>query len=153
MLSDLLIPEAIIPLVRATSKKRLLQELATHISVVYNLEQADIFFALQEREILGATGMGDGVAIPHARLKNLTEVKGLFLKIEKPINFNSIDSQHVDLIFALIAPDKPGTDHLKALARVSRLLRKQDICSKLRSTTNRAALFSILTSNNDTKAA
>ena len=130
MLSDLLIPEAIIPLVRATSKKRLLQELATHISVVYNLEQADIFFALQEREILGATGMGDGVAIPHARLKNLTEVKGLFLKIEKPINFNPIDSQHVDLIFALIAPDKPGTDHLKALARVSRLLRKQDICSK-----------------------
>ena len=153
MLSDLIKPEAVIPLINATSKKHLLQELASNISIVYDIKQSDVFSALQEREILGATGMGYGVAIPHAKLKSITDVRGLFLKLEKPIDFESIDHQHVDLVFALIAPQDSTTNHLKALAKVSRLLRRTDICTKLRSTTNRAAIFSILTNNDEIQAA
>jgi PTS system nitrogen regulatory IIA component len=112
-----------------------------------------IVTALQDREQLGPTGMGNGIAIPHARIDNISSIKGMFIRLEKPINFDSIDKQKVDLIFSIIAPIDSGVDHLKALAKVSRLLRDQNICSKLRSTADITALHSILTQDWDIKAA
>jgi PTS system nitrogen regulatory IIA component len=112
-----------------------------------------IVTALQDREQLGPTGMGNGIAIPHARIDSISSIKGMFIRLEKPINFDSIDKQKVDLIFSILAPIDSGVDHLKALAKVSRLLRDQNICSKLRSTTDITALYSILTQDWDIKAA
>jgi PTS system nitrogen regulatory IIA component len=112
-----------------------------------------IVTALQDREQLGPTGMGNGIAIPHARIDNISSIKGMFIRLEKPINFDSMDKQKVDLIFSILAPIDSGVDHLKALAKVSRLLRDQNICSKLRSTADITALHSILTQDWDIKAA
>jgi PTS system nitrogen regulatory IIA component len=112
-----------------------------------------IVTALQDREQLGPTGMGNGIAIPHARIGNISSIKGMFIRLEKPINFDSMDKQKVDLIFSILAPIDSGVDHLKALAKVSRLLRDQNICSKLRSTADITALHSILTQDWDIKAA
>jgi PTS system nitrogen regulatory IIA component len=112
-----------------------------------------IVTALQDREQLGPTGMGNGIAIPHARIDNISSIKGMFIRLEKPINFDSMDKQKVDLIFSILAPIDSGVDHLKALAKVSRLLRDQNICSKLRSTADITALYSILTQDWDIKAA
>jgi PTS system nitrogen regulatory IIA component len=112
-----------------------------------------IVTALQDREQLGPTGMGNGIAIPHARIDNISSIKGMFIRIEKPINFDSMDKQKVDLIFSILAPVDSGVEHLKALAKVSRLLRDQNICSKLRSTADITALHSILTQDWDIKAA
>jgi len=112
-----------------------------------------IVTALQDREQLGPTGMGKGIAIPHARIDNISSIKGMFIRLEKPINFDSLDKKKVDLIFSILAPIDSGVDHLKALAKVSRLLRDQNICSKLRSTADITALYSILTQDWDIKAA
>ena len=112
-----------------------------------------IITALQDREQLGPTGMGNGIAIPHARIDNSSSIRGMFIRLEKPINFDSMDKQNVDLIFSILAPIDSGVDHLKALAKVSRLLRDQKICSKLRSTADTTALYSILTQDWDIKAA
>ena len=123
------------------------------ISNVYGLNQSEVFLALQERENLGPTGMGHGVAIPHARINSIKSVQGLFAKLVKPIDFGAIDSQNVDLVFVLIAPYESGTSHLKALAKVSRLLRCRSTCEKLRSTLDKSALFSILTTETEIQAA
>ena len=98
-----------------------------------------------ERERLGTTGVGNGIAIPHGKLANLDKLYGLFARLEKPIDFQSIDEQPVDLIFLLLAPESAGADHLKALARVSRLLRDQTVCEKLRGTDQSEALYALLT--------
>ena len=153
VLSDILIPEAVVPLIRTASKKRLLQELSVNISTVYNLNHSEVFSALQERENLGPTGMGHGVAIPHARISSIKSVRGLFARLVKPIDFGSMDSQNVDLVFVLIAPYESGANHLKALSKVSRLLRNKSTCDKLRSTVDKSALFSILTTETEIKAA
>lgn len=106
-----------------------------------------------ERETLGPTGVGRGVGIPHARFSGLSEVKGLFVRLEKPVDFEFIDRQPVDLVFALLAPESAGAEHLKALARVSRTLRSEAVCTKLRSTFEPAALYAILTEDKAIQAA
>lgn len=135
------------------SKKRLFQEISVKLEEIYGLNRDCVLGALQEREKLGPTGMGQGVAIPHARVEGIKDIKGLFIKLDKPIDFESIDKQPVDLIFAIVAPKNDGVDHLKALAKVSRVLRDADIRTKLRSTEDISALYSIITQDLNVKAA
>ena len=136
-----------------SSKKRLFQEISNVLALECGLSIETIFNALKDREQLGPTGMGNGIAIPHAKVDGITKILGMFTRLEKPVEFESIDRKKVDLIFTILAPPNSGVDHLKALAKVSRLLRDQNICSKLRSTEDISALFSILIQDWDTKAA
>ena len=152
-LSDILSADAIRSNVRISGKKRLLQDLSELAASVYALDATAVYEGLQARESLGPTGVGRGVAIPHARLSGLTEVIAVFEKLEKPIDFESVDRKPVDLVFALLAPEEAGVEHLKALARVSRTLRDDSICAKLRSTNDPAALFAILTDHQSSQAA
>jgi PTS system nitrogen regulatory IIA component len=153
LISEFITQNLVLSLNNVSSKKRLFQEIASNLAVNCSLNAETILTALQDREQLGPTGMGNGIAIPHARIDEVSMIKGLFIRLDKPINFDSMDKQKVDIIFAILAPIDSGVDHLKALAKVSRLLRDQDICSKLRSTEDIMALFSILTQDLDIKAA
>ena len=144
-LSDLLCPEAVKIVGSASSKKRLFQDIGALAEGCHNLDPATVVEALMDREALGPTGVGHGVALPHARLDGLDQVQGLFLRLEKPVDFNAVDRQPVDLIFALLAPAEAGVEHLKALALVSRTMRDAGVCTKLRSNEDPATLHTILT--------
>lgn len=152
-IADLISPTAVVPNLRATSKKQALQELARKAAELTDLHERAIFDVLLERERLGTTGVGNGIAIPHGKLPTLSKLYGVFARLEKPIHFDSIDEQPVDLIFLLLAPESAGADHLKALARVSRLLRDKTVCEKLRGTTSPEALFALLTESPASRAA
>ena len=152
-LSKFLLPEAIVADAKAGSKKRVLQDAAALAAEVYHLPEAKLLSALQARELLGPTGMGNGVAIPHARLPEIEHVSGVFMHLENPVDFSAVDRQPVDLVFVLFAPENAVTNHLKSLARVSRTLRDEAICQKLRSTRDPAAIYSILTENERSVAA
>ena len=128
-----------------SSKKRLFQELGDVAAAVYGLKASDVAAALQERESLGPTGVGQGIALPHARLDGLDGVVGLFMRLEKPLDFDSVDRQPVDLIFALLAPQDAGVEHLKALALVSRTMRDGAMCAELRANSDAATLHTLLT--------
>jgi len=142
---DLLAPEAVIASLKAQNKKQLLQELAEHAAKLTGLPERRIFETLIERERLGSTGMGQGIAIPHGRLGGLARIVGLFARLETPVAYDAVDNQPVDLVFMLLAPDGAGADHLKALARVSRLLRNQSTCEKLRAASQPEVLYALLT--------
>jgi len=150
---DLLTAKSVVANLRATSKKQAIQDLAKRAAEITGLHERAIFDVLMEREKLGTTGVGNGIAIPHGKLPNLDRLYGLFARLENPIDFQSIDEQPVDLIFLLLAPETAGADHLKALARVSRLLRDQAACEKLRGTEGAEALFALLTESASTQAA
>ncbi len=152
-IADLITPSSVIPNLRATSKKQALQELAKRAAELTGLHERAVFDVLLERERLGTTGVGNGIAIPHGKLANLDRLHGLFARLERPIAFDSIDEQPVDLIFLLLAPESAGADHLKALARVSRLLRDKGICEKLRGTDSADALYALLTESPASRAA
>lgn len=137
----------------STSKKRLFHDIGDLANMTYGLDAAEVIAALLEREALGPTGVGKGVALPHARLPQLTAVHGLFLKLDQPLEFKAVDRKPVDLVFALLAPGEAGVEHLKALALVSRTLRDQDICTKLRANTDPATLHAILTETSAIQAA
>jgi len=144
-LSDLLGADAVKVFAHVTSKKRLFQDLADIAEAAYGLNASDTLDALQERESLGPTGVGHGVALPHARLHGLNRVVGVFVRLEKPLDFDSVDRQPVDLVFALFAPKDSGVEHLKALALVSRTMRNPEICIKLRANSAPSALHAVLT--------
>ncbi|MDO5704724.1 MAG: PTS sugar transporter subunit IIA [Paracoccus sp. (in: a-proteobacteria)] len=152
-ISQILKPEAVRSFGQIASKKRLFQELADLAASVYGLNSAEVLDALQERESLGATGVGHGVAVPHARLHALDKVVGLFIRLEKPMDFDAVDRQPVDLVFALLAPKSTGVDHLKALALVSRTLRDPDLRGKLRANDSPVALHAVLAAAQGIKAA
>ena len=152
-INDLLVPEGVVADLKATSKKQALQDLAKRAAEVSGLHERAIFDVLMERERLGTTGVGNGIAIPHGKLPNLDRLHGLFARLEQPIDFHAIDERPVDLIFVLLAPENAGADHLKALARISRLLRNNGICDKLRGTDSAEALFAILTESQEDRAA
>ena len=152
-LTDLLDGECIVANLRATSKKQVLQELARRAADITNIDERKIFAVLMDRERLGTTGVGSGIAIPHGKLLELDRLYGIFARLEKPVDFQSIDERPVDLIFVLLAPEEAGADHLKALARVSRLLRDQNTCEKLRGTGEVDALSAILTESQEIRAA
>lgn len=152
-ISDLIYPEGVVANLRVTSKKQALQELAKRAAELTGQPERAIFEVLIERERLGTTGVGNGIAIPHGKLPSLDRLYGLFARLEKPIDFDAIDEQPVDLICLLLAPETAGADHLKALARVSRLLRDPAICEKLRGTDNTDALYALLTESAASHAA
>jgi len=144
-ISDLLSPEGVLPSLKVKDKKQLLQQLADKASQITRVPQARILETLIERERLGTTGVGQGIAIPHGRLAEIKKITGIFAKLETPIEYEAVDNQPVELVFMLLAPEGAGADHLKALARVSRLLRNQTACDKLRKTASSEALYAILT--------
>ena len=144
-LSKLLIPGAVRVVGQLTGKKRLFQELGEVAAQAYGILAAEAVDGLQEREMLGPTGVGHGIALPHARLHGLTRIAGVFIRLEKPLDYDSVDRQPVDLIFALFAPKDSGVDHLKALALVSRTMRDPAVCAKLRANTDPSKLHAILT--------
>jgi PTS system nitrogen regulatory IIA component len=144
-IADLLAPEAVLPAAKPHSKKQLLHELAMRAAQLTGLPERRILETLVERERLGSTGMGQGVAIPHGRLAGLPRIFGMFARLETPIAYEAIDDQSVDLVFLLLTPDQAGADHLKALARVSRLLRNHAACEKLRATNRAEVLYALLT--------
>jgi len=150
--SDLLTVESVIPEFRVTSKKQALQELSRHAADITGRDERAIFDVLLEREQLGTTGVGDGLAIPHGRLPGLEKIYGFFARLDKPIDFDSIDDRPVDLIFLLLAPEGAGADHLKALARISRLLRGPSFCEKLRGANNSDALYALLSQSPEMSA-
>mgnify|MGYP001812906929 FL=1 len=152
-LATILRPEAVKALHGVTSKKRLFHELAEVGSTVGGLNVTDVSAALQERENLGPTGVGHGIALPHARLPSVDSVMGLFIRLEKPMDFGSVDRQPVDLVFALLAPEDAGVEHLKALALVSRTMRDSSLCAKLRANADPATLHTILTETQNVQAA
>lgn len=144
-LSKLLIPAAVRVVGQMTSKKRLFQELGEMAAQAYGLNAATAIDGLQERESLGPTGVGKGIALPHARLVGLDRITGIFLRLEKPLDYESVDRQPIDLAFCLLAPKDSGVEHLKALALVSRTMRDAGICAKLRANADPAKLYAILT--------
>ena len=152
-LSNLLKLNAVKVLGATTSKKRLFHDIADLAEANFGVGSNEVVEALIEREGLGPTGVGQGIALPHARLPGLEEVCGLFLKLEKPLEFDAVDRQPVDLVFALFAPEEAGVEHLKALALVSRTLRDQALCAKLRANPDAGTLYTILTESQTVKAA
>lgn len=144
-ITQILKPSAIKVLASASSKKRLFQSLGEVAQTAYGLAPDLVVEALLRREELGPTGVGRGVALPHARLEGLDQVVGAVLLLEKPIDFGAVDRQPVDIVFALFAPENAGVSHLKALACVSRTLRDAAVCAKLRANPDAATIFTILT--------
>lgn len=145
MLSDLLAPDAVLPTLKVNSKKQAIQELAEKAASLAGLPEREIFETLLQRERLGSTGVGNGIAIPHGKLPKIGRLFGLFARLERPIDFDALDSEPVDLVFLLLAPEAAGADHLKALARVARVLRDPQTAAKLRATRDAAALHALLT--------
>lgn len=152
-LSSILKPGAVRVVGHLTSKKRLFQEIGDIASQAYGLGASDAVDALQERESLGPTGVGHGIALPHARLIGLDEIVGVFLRLERALDFGAVDRQPVDLVFALFAPKDSGVNHLKALALVSRTMRDAGVCAKLRANDDPATLYAVLTEARANQAA
>ena len=152
-IADLITPQSVLPTLRGANKKQLLQELAKRAAPLVGRDERAIFETLLERERLGSTGIGNGTAVPHGRLAGLPRIFGLFARLERPIDFEAIDDQPVDLVFLLLTPDGAGADHLKALARVSRLMRNRVACEKLRGTADADALYALLTDRTESHAA
>jgi len=144
-LSDLISPDSVIPSLKVKNKKQLLHELSGRAARLTGFEERDIFDTLWQRERLGSTGVGQGAAIPHCRLANLKHIVGFFARLAEPIDFDSPDGAPVDLVFLLLAPEGAGADHLKALARVSRLLRESQAADKLRACRDAGAIYAVLT--------
>ena len=143
-LVDLLRRDAILPALKVGTKKQALQELSERAAQQCDRPAREIFDALLQRERLGSTGIGNGIAIPHGKLASVERIFGVFARTDKPIDFEALDGEPVDLILLLVAPESAGADHLKALARAARLLRSQAATAKLRGTRDAAALYAIL---------
>ena len=143
-LTDLVAPNAIIPALKVNGKKQAIQELSARAAKLTGQNERLIFETLMQREKLGSTGVGNGIAIPHGKLPKLERMFGLFARLDRPIDFEAMDGQQVDLMLLLLAPEGAGADHLKALARVARLLRDQDIASKLRASRDAESLYAVL---------
>jgi len=152
-IGEMIQPSSIVANLRVSSKKQALQELSKRAAELTGLSERKIFEVLIQRERLGTTGVGHGIGIPHGKLSELDRLYGLFARLEHPIDFDSIDEQPVDLICVLLAPETAGADHLKALARVSRLLRDQSVCEKIRGSDKAEAIHALLTNSTASHAA
>jgi PTS system nitrogen regulatory IIA component len=150
---DLLIPKALSTSLSVTGKKQLFQKLSDMAAHAYGLDSGLVYERLTERERLGSTGFGGGIAIPHAKLEGLEKVRGLVVLLENPIGFDAVDNAPVDVVFALLSPLDSGAEHLKTLARVSRYLRNENQISRLRGVGSDEALFALLSGNEARDAA
>jgi PTS system nitrogen regulatory IIA component len=146
-LSDVITPEAILPSLKANSKKQALQAIAEKAAAMTGVAERDIFDTLNRREKLGSTGVGGGIAIPHGKLPGVTRIVGIFARLAKPIDFEALDETPVDLIFLLLAPENAGADHLKTLARIARLFREPGVAGKLRASSDANAIYAVLTAS------
>jgi nitrogen PTS system EIIA component len=144
-LGDFISPDSVLPSLKAKTKKQLLQELASRAARLTGLPERGIFDVLLQRERLGSTGLGQGIAIPHGKIAGLKGIVGIFARLVEPIDFDAVDGAPVDIVFLLLAPEGAGADHLKALARISRLLREGSAVEKLRVSRDAAALYAVLT--------
>ncbi|QDZ02172.1 PTS IIA-like nitrogen regulatory protein PtsN [Nitratireductor mangrovi] len=152
-LSDLIEVSAVMPALKANSKKQLLQMLAEKASQITGIPEREVFDTILQRERLGSTGVGNGIAIPHGKLPGVEAITGLFARLETPVEFEALDDQPVDLVFLLIAPEGAGADHLKALSRIARVLRDPDTVAKIRGTKDAAAIHTFLASKPASHAA
>src|ERR1700722_906639 len=143
-LTDLVAPNAILPALKVNNKKQVLQELAARASVLSGQSERTIFDILMQREKLGSTAIRNGIAIPHGKMATLTRLFGLFARLDRPVDFEALDNQPVDLVFLLLAPEDAGADHLKALARIARLLRDPNVAHKLRASHDAESLYAVL---------
>jgi nitrogen PTS system EIIA component len=143
-LLDFLTPEAVVASLRVSGKKQALQELAAHAARLTGLDERVVFEALLQRERLGSTGIGEGLAIPHGKLPNLSRLFGLVARLDRPIDFEALDGQPVDILFLLLAPEGAGADHLKALARIARVLREPGTIERIRAARDADAVFAVL---------
>lgn len=143
-LNDLVAPQAVIPALKVNNKKQALQELAERAAELTGRTEREILEVLMQRERLGSTAIGNGIAIPHGKLPRLDKLFGLFARLDRPIDFEALDGQPVDLVFLLLAPESAGADHLKALARIARMLREPEITRMLRDSQDREALYAVL---------
>ena len=145
-LSDLIQVQAIMPALKANSKKQLLQLLSERAAAITGIAEREIFDTILQRERLGSTGVGNGIAIPHGKLPGVKQITGVFARLEVPVDFESLDDQPVDLVFLLLAPEGAGADHLKALSRIARILRDNDTVNKVRGTRDANAVHALLAS-------
>ncbi len=145
-LTDLLTPQAVMPALKVNSKKQALQELAARAAALCGRSEREVLDVLAQRERLGSTGIGNGIAIPHGKLPKLERLFGVFARLDRPVDFEALNGQPVDLLFLLLAPEAAGADHLKALARVARLLRDPEVARKLRESRDAEAIYAVLTS-------
>jgi nitrogen PTS system EIIA component len=152
-LHDLLSVDAIIPALRANSKKTAIQDMCELAGTVSGLPSRAIYDAVLQRERLGSTGVGKGIAIPHGKLVGCTRIFGVFARLERAVEFDALDGEPVDLIFLLIAPEAAGADHLKALARIARTFRDADLTAKLRTVRDPSSLLSMMTAHTAPHAA
>ena len=143
-LTDLVVPQAVVPSLRVNNKKQALQELAARAAAICGRSEREVLEVLMQRERLGSTGIGNGIAIPHGKLARLERLFGVFARLERPIDFEALDGQPVDLVFLLLAPEGAGADHLKALARIARLLRNTEVAQKLRESRDAEALYAVI---------
>lgn len=152
-IAQIVTPRCVFPSLRVSNKRQALHELAKRAAMVTELPEKQILEALLERERLGTTGVGLGVAIPHCKLPGMAGIVGLFARLERPVEFDAIDRQPVDLVFLLLAPPTQNALHLQALAQISRLLRRREMCQKLRGTETATALYALLTQQQVSDAA
>jgi PTS system nitrogen regulatory IIA component len=143
-LSDLIEVSSVLPGLKANSKKQLLQLLAEKAGEMTGLPEREVFDTILQRERLGSTGVGNGIAIPHGKLPGIRKITGVFARLETPVDFEALDDQPVDIVFLLLAPETAGADHLKALSRIARVLRDGDTVNKIRGSTEAAAIYSFL---------
>ena len=151
--ASLITPDSVVAGIKGANKKQVLLDLSGHLARVSGLPEREIYETLLQRERLGTTGIGQGIAIPHGRTAGLRRLVGLFARLQKPVDFEALDGEHVDLVFVLLAPEDAGADHLQALARIARLFRDAKTVQKLRQTEDPAALYAILTSDVANRAA
>jgi PTS system nitrogen regulatory IIA component len=144
-IADLIVPDRVIVPMHVSDKAQLLRELSRRTARLMPIDPQAIVDALQAREALGSTGIGHGIAVPHARMKGLQQMFGLFARLERPIDFEAIDGQPVDLVFLLLVPDRAGNEHLAALAAVARQLRDRNVATQLRAVATRGELYDALT--------
>ena len=152
-LDDLITADAILPALRVNTKKSALHEMSERAGAVSGLGARDIYDAVLQRERLGSTGVGRGIAIPHGKLAGCAKIFGVFARLERPVAFDAVDGAPVDLAFLLVAPEASGADHLKALARIARVLREPHILAKLRATRDAVGLYGVLTQQQTSNAA
>jgi PTS system nitrogen regulatory IIA component len=143
-IADIISQNAVLDHLQASSKRELVQSLAERVAAVANIDERVVFDAVWERENLGSTGYGEGVAFPHARIEGLDKVCGLFARLDEPVDFDALDGKPVDLVFMLISPENSGADHLTALAALSRILKTEGSCEKLRKARSVEELYAIL---------
>ena len=150
---EFLTPEAVAAGLRAVGKKQVLQEISAQAARLVGLDEREVFETLLHRERLGSTGIGDGIAIPHGKIPRLSRLFGLAARLDKPVDFEALDNQPVDIVFLLLAPEGAGADHLKALARVARVLRESGTRDRIRAARDACAIYAVLNEASKPQAA